>query len=331
MSNLGSMKRLLAAVVLISGLVAPTAPAASPRDPLEGKQWGLRQIEAQAAWKLSRGAGVVIAILDSGVDLEHPDLKANLASRGRDIVRDRRNALDRDGHGTYVAGIAAAVGRNRIGIAGVAPAAKLLPVKVCDGGGCEGGTVAEGIRYAVRQGADVINLSLYVATLDEGYDEVLEAVEAAHDEGVVVVAAAGNSSEPWCAQPAASAVCVGAVDRQDTRTLYSNGDIGMTSDYLVAPGGAGPDCEDMILSTSLAKQGVCDSNGRYAYSSGTSAAAPFVSGVAALLLARDVDADDVRRCILETADDLGPVGRDPVYGFGRVNARSAVHCAAATD
>lgn len=321
------MSRLFAAVIVISGLVAATSPAATPRDPLLDKQWGLRRIEAPAAWKLSRGAGAVIAIIDSGVDIHHPDLKANLASSGRDLVDGRGNARDRDGHGTYVAGIAAAVGWNGRGIAGVAPEAKILPVKVCEEA-CHGEAVAEGIRYSVRQGADVINLSLYVAMVDESQDEVLDAVEAAHAEGVVVVAAAGNSSEPWCAEPAASAVCVGAVDRRDTRTLYSNGDVGMASDYLVAPGGAGPDCEDMVLSTAIQQRRACGLGANYAYSTGTSAAAPFVSGVAALLFAVGVDGETVRECILKTADDLGPGGRDPLYGFGRVNAVGAVRCAA---
>ncbi|HEX2196372.1 MAG TPA: S8 family serine peptidase, partial [Actinomycetota bacterium] len=189
---------------------------------------------------------------------------------------------------------------------------------------------AQGIRYAARRGADVINLSLYVGLIEEGLDDVLDAAAAARERGVVVVAAAGNNSEPWCVEPAASVICVGATDRWDRPATYSNRDVALQSSYLVAPGGAWyEECAGMVLSTTLPPNGPipCAEGPHYARSFGTSAAAPVVAGVAALLAGTGADADEIERCILETAEDLGPAGRDPLFGYGRVDAARAVRCA----
>lgn len=320
------MKRLavaLAALAFAAQLSTPVAAGAA--DPYLGRQWGLESIQAPASWQFSRGEGAVIAIVDTGVDLDHPDLAANLVGEGFDFTRSRRGADDPDGHGTLVAGVAAAVGGNGIGISGVAPEAQILPVRVCTGQ-CNG-TVAEGIRYAVRRGADVINLSLGVPISDPHIEDVIRAVSFATRRGSVVVGAAGNSSEPWCFEPASSALCVGAVDRDDLHTVYSNIDVLMSDSYLVAPGGGGDSCDDLILSTRIfGTPTACGEGSGYGYQRGTSLAAPFVSGVAALLAAEGATGSEIRECLLGTADDLGPEGRDPIYGYGRVNALKAVSC-----
>lgn len=326
------MRRILVCAVALLLALSPQSLAGRGRDPLLDEQWGLVLIDAETAWRTARGAGAVIAILDSGVAADHPDLRANVAGRGYDAVGGARDQAS-DTHGTFVAGLAAAVGGNGEGIAGAAPQAGILPVRVCRDG-CPQEAVADGIRYAARNGADVINLSFYVPSLEPETEEVLEAVAYARDRGVVVVAAAGNSAEPWCAQPAASAICVGATDRWDLRTFYSNGDAVMQSDFLVAPGGSPAEnsCSAMIVST-VPKAGrhPCPAGSRYVYSYGTSAAAPLVSGVAALLASTGAPADTIEECILTSADDLGPQGRDPVFGYGRLNAASAVACAAGRD
>ena len=322
------MKKLVLCLVTaaLATHVLPTPALGGGGDPLLDRQWGLDSIHAPAAWKHSRGAGAVIAILDSGVDLQHPDLRPNLQSKGFDFIRSRVGADDRSGHGTAVTGVAAARGGNGIGVSGVAPRARILPVKVCSLGDCSPKAAAKGIRYATRHGADVINMSFYVPKADEGLTGVLEAVSYAERRGVVVVAAAGNSREPWCVEPASSALCVGAVTRDDQRALYSNGDLLMTDNYLVAPGGEGV-CENLILTTSIGGRDACKASSRYAYNTGTSLAAPFVAGVAALLAAKGATGEEIRTCVLETAEDLGPQGRDPIYGFGRVDALGAVRCA----
>ncbi|MDQ3953740.1 MAG: S8 family serine peptidase, partial [Actinomycetota bacterium] len=272
------MKRIVVcAVALLLALPAPTS-AGRGRDPLLGEQWGLVMIDAEGAWMTARGDGAVIAVLDSGIAVDHPDLRGNVG-RAYDAVTGRPGPGEPGSHGTWVAGIAAAVGGNGEGISGVAPAATIMPVRVCDDE-CPARAVAAGIRYAARHGADVINLSLYVGLLDEGIDDVLDAAAFARDRGAVVVAAAGNNSEPWCVEPAASALCVGATDRWDRPASYSNRDVAMRSRYLVAPGGSWyEDCAGMVVSTTPHRTGptVCAEGSYYARTFGTSGAAPHVS------------------------------------------------------
>lgn len=325
------MRRALFGTVALLLSVPSLAGASLPGDPLLGEQWALAAIDMREAWKVTTGGGAVIAVLDSAVDVSHPDLHANIGPGVYDALARKRGpgspAVD---HGTYVAGIAAAAGGNGEGISGVAPDATILPVTVCEAT-CPAEAVARGIRYATRHGADVINLSLYVGLIDEGLEDVLGAAAAARERGVVVVAAAGNNSEPYCVEPAASVLCVGAVGPSDSRPLYTNGDVAMQSDYLVAPGGSDEGgCDTMVVSTvSPSPQRACPAGTHYAYSLGTSAAAPHVAGVAALLSSVGADASLIEDCILTSADDLGPPGRDPIFGYGRLNAAAAVECVAA--
>ena len=319
-------------------LISPPAYASSD-DPFITHQWGLDKIDAPAAWSVTDGTGVTIAIVDTGVDVDHPDLAPNILSPHADFTgeSDPDGAQDENGHGTHVAGIAAAVRDNGIGVAGTAPGAKILAVRVLDeeGTGSASG-VANGIRYAAEQGVDVVNLSLgataglgHVAQLLGDYELVYDAIDYAWAEGAVVVAAAGNDSFPLCGEPgnAPKALCVGATSANDLRSYFSNSDATMTRPYLVAPGGGGGlSCSGEILSTYLrtAPKSVCSPSDGYDAIAGISMATPFVSGVAALLASRGLTNVEIVECLLETADDLGSLGRDPIFGYGRVNARAAV-------
>ena len=304
--------------MLLAALVA-AAPAVAASDPLRPQQWGLDLIESDAAHSASTGAGATVAVVDSGAAFGHADLAGRLVA-GHDFVDGDDKPDDGNGHGTHVTGIVAADAGNGVGVEGVAPSARVLVVRVLDNNGAGSDQdIADGIDYARTHGAEVINLSL-------GEDIPLslligsatgDAIDRAVAAGIVVVAAAGNSSFPFCDQPSSGAggfLCVGAVDRDRTKSSYSNYGQGLA---VVAPGGDGcgtPSCD--ILSTWF--------DGAYAALAGTSMAAPHVSGVAALLVACGVRGQAAVQRIVDTATDLGPPGPDGDYGAGLVNARAAV-------
>lgn len=353
MRSRGSHTVVLAAGVLLAVLVpAGSRPALGATDPLLAQQWHLARIGAPDAWRVTRGAGTTIAVVDTGADLTHPDLdgqivasastsgdfvepKGTCTGKGRQKTCTQDGAQDKNGHGTHVSGIAAAE-TNGIGGAGTAPGASLLPVRVLDASGS--GTsdqVAAGIRYAADKGADVINLSLgflsgagTVVKVLGDLTPVYTAIDYAWTKGAVIVIAAGNDSFPLCAEPAANpkAVCVGATDQNEVRTFYSNSDATMTSTFLVAPGGGALTCSGDILSTYLrtADHSSCSPAKGYDVLAGTSMATPFVSGVAALLAGKGLTNAAIVSCLTRTTDDLGVPGRDPIYGYGRVNAFKAV-------
>jgi serine protease len=285
------------------------APTSALGDPYSASQWDLSTLAAPDAWALSTGAGVTVAVLDSGVDATHPDLSGNVL-RGIDLVADTDDGrTDPHGHGTHVAGTIAAVTDNDIGVAGFAPGAKILPVRVLDADGSGVmSDLATGIVYAADQGAKVINMSLS-ATSQVG--AVTNAIGYARGKGVVVVAAAGNSRATGSptAWPAADAgvIAVAATDSSDHYATYSNQ--GAYVD-VAAPGTS-------ILSTV---------NGSYAYYSGTSMATPHVAAFAAQLLARNplLTPDQVENAMKSTALDLGPAGYDTDYGYGRIQPVTAL-------
>ena len=239
------------------------------------------------------------------------------------MVQDDTTAQDGDGHGTHVSGIIAAASGNGIGVESVAPGATIMPIRVLgDDGGGSTDDVARGVDYARTHGANVINLSLgsevplIGATGGDAFDAAVHRAIAA---GIVVVAAAGNNGVPVCEQPAAGdgLLCVGAVDKRKQRSFFSSFGSGLG---LVAPGGSGGSATGMpgedVLSTFKGSA--------YEALAGTSQAAPHVSGVAALLVARGVRGQAAVKRILATATDLGTPGTDAEYGAGLVNARAAV-------
>ena len=320
---------------------APTA--SSPNDPLLSKQWGLAQIKAAGAWQRGAlGGGTTIAIVDTGVDLNHPDLKAKLLP-GADFVSNEPctpGAQDTNGHGTHVAGIAAAITNNGIGVAGTAPEAMILPVRVLDPTGSgTGPDIVNGIKWAADQGAQVINLSIGEG-IDIGgiagisspvdIDAIGTAVDYAWQHGAVVVAAAGNATFPFCEYPAASAhaICVAATDSSGFPTFYSNFPLRLDGGVAVrAPGGAADgSCDDDIWSTywpgaTGAMAETCPYKG-YDAIAGTSMAAPFVSGIAAMLRGAGLSNQQVLDCLKRTSSNGGSY--DPVWGYGIVSAEAAV-------
>ena len=343
MTNLGTLMRgSLLAALLLAAVAQPLSVAAAdtslPTDPYRNQQWGLDRIRAEEAWSESRGEGAVVAVIDTGVDLSHPDLVGQLAGKGMSFTDagSAAGAQDEVGHGTHVAGIIAAATDNGIGVAGVAPAAKILPVRVCTPG-CVYEDIARGIRYAVKKKVDVINLSLGAAQVIGRGADVLnpvlsDAIDQAWDAGIVLVAAAGNNNLPLCNEPAyrENVICVGATVRGDQLADYSQFEA-VGDNYLVAPGGptvSVNDCSVKIWSLWLrgSEGDGCSAPG-YKASQGTSMATPFVSGVAALLAGQDHDNEVTYNAILESADDLGPPGRDPLFGHGMVDASAALRVA----
>lgn len=335
------LRKALLTAMLPALIWAPPAASedAAGGDPFMSQQWGLTRIRADEAWATATGSGITIAIVDSGVDLTHPDLAANVdAANDADFVdgkADTDGAQDGSGHGTHIAGIAAAVTNNGVGVAGTAPRATILPVRVLgDSDGDRTSRIAAGIRYAADYGAEVVNLSLaysppgHVDSITGSMRPVHEAISYALSKGSVVVASSGNDSLPFCAEPAAvnGVLCVGAVDRSERPAYYTNFESRRSKRYLVAPGGDQTlSCSNDILSTYLrGAERVCSSVDGYEADAGTSMAAAFVSGTAALLAEKGLDNTAIVDCLLRTTDDLGPPGRDPVFGHGRLNAYSAV-------
>ncbi|WP_433791319.1 S8 family peptidase [Actinoplanes sp. CA-252034] len=283
-------------------------------------QWDLDKMNVPGAWEQSTGADVVVAVIDTGVDGNHPDLAGNVLS-GYDAIDDTEGGdSDGNGHGTHVAGTVAAVTGNGEGIAGVAPDAKVLPVKVldADGSGWSSDT-AEGIVWATDHGAQVINMSL---GSNSSTDAEKAAVGYAIENGVTVVAAAGNEREEGSptSYPAAydGVIAVAATDADDEVAEYSN-----RGDYVdVAAPGSG------ILSTYPAD--LTEDGSEYAELNGTSMASPHVAAVAALIKASapDITPQGIQNALEESAVDLGEDGFDPDFGHGRVDAAAAVEAAA---
>jgi subtilisin family serine protease len=344
--------------VAVASVTATGLPAnAVPNDPLYVNQWGPKQVRAEQAWDVTQGLGAVIAVVDSGVDLDHPDLATNVvagntflgcgaAGCGNGDWQSGSKPGDASGHphGTHVAGIAAAVTNNGVGIAGVAPQAKVMAVRVLDGEGSGSfADVALGIRYAADHGADVINLSLgglpgtQVFTITGLMTDVADAIAYANSKGVVVVAAAGNEAAPLCDTPGfdPGAVCVTATDKRETKAAYANNPVRMDLESVAAPGGAGiPLCFEDIVSTVPPGTGgtYCGypSNAAYDEYAGTSMATPHVAGVAGLLAslgcARQQNVDVLTSTARQPVTGARGVWT-PEYGYGIVDAQAAVQAA----
>lgn len=318
-------------------------------------QWGLERIGLAAGAgniNMAALAPTLVAIIDSGIDLQHPDLRDKIWTNpgeipgnnldddnngkiddvhGWNYVNADGNTQDDNGHGTLVAGIVAAESANRIGIAGINPQAQLLPIKVTDFVG-EGKAdhVADAIRYAVDSGASVINISLGG---HEFSDRERAAAEYARENDALVVVAAGNqsidASNFW---PAGldGVITVAALDADNRRANYSNWgapvDIAAPGSDIVSLRSRYTDLMFFADASYVAGSNIVGDQGILYNASGTSFSAPFVSGVASLLfsLHPDLSADEVQRMILHSADDVETPGIDALTGFGLLNANAAL-------
>ncbi|WP_144268143.1 S8 family serine peptidase [Demequina sp. NBRC 110055] len=307
----------LAAVAVVTLAACSThVDPVNAADPRVDEQWGLDAVNSRSSWEYATGKDVVIAIVDTGVDDGHRDLRAQMVG-GYDFVDDDRNPKDENGHGTHVAGIAAAAA-NDYGIIGAAPEAKIMPVRALDAEGSGSNeTIAEAIDWAVDHGANVINLSLdetgLLGRIEKG-GPVNAAITRADEAGVVVVAASGNAGEVGQQyQFGVHVLVVNASNKVGTATYFSNvGD----ARAVAAPG---MDILSTVptYSTTLFPDG---SDG-YATLAGTSMAAPLVAGVAAQLISAGVPSEEVIDLLTETASN--PDDR-PGLGNGIIDARAAL-------
>ena len=281
-------------------------------DPYRSQQWDMAKIRVGDAWQKSTGAGVTVAVIDTGVDASHPDLAGQILPGYDEITKTAGTSTDPNGHGSHVAGTIAAVTGNGVGVSSVAPNAKILPIRVlgADGSGYMS-DAANGIIYAADHGANVINMSLGSSSQVAA---VTNAIAYARSKGVVVVAAAGNerSQGSPTSYPGADpgVIAVAATDSTDTVASYSN-----KGSYVdvAAPG-------SNILSTT---------GGGYQAWNGTSMASPHVAAIAALLKSYNsaLNPDQIEKAIETSAVDLGPAGKDTDYGYGRVDAAAALAAA----
>lgn len=344
------------AAVAPNFLFQPTAT--TPNDPLYPEQWHYPAINLPQAWDLATGSGAIVAVVDTGVYLAHPDLAANLTS-GYDFISDLDNALDGNGidsnpddpgdggsgggsswHGTHVAGTIAAVSNNNLGIAGIAWNAQVMPLRALGAWGGTSYDIQQAVYYAAgldndsgtrpTPRADVINLSLGCLACYSALDQ--QAYTAARNAGVIVVAAAGNEATAEPAYPASydGVISVSAVNRQDRLANYSN--YGPTID-VAAPGGE----QSAVWTNGVLSTLVDESSGSrrasYEYYQGTSMATPHLAGVLALMVERypALSPADVDNALASGAivDDLGTPGHDHQFGHGRINALKAVQHATA--
>ncbi len=276
-----------------------------PNDPYYGKAWHLPLIGAPAAWDLSIGLGVTVAILDTGTDGTHPDLVAQMVP-GWNIYDNNSDTTDVHGHGTIVAGVAAAAGANGVGVVGVSYQTKIMPVRIADANAyAYFSTMAQGITWAAEHGARVANLSYQKAA---GSSTVMSAAQYLRSKGGITVICAGNSGiqEPYA--PSSSATVVSATDSSDNVTSWSS--YGTFVD-VAAPGSA-------IWTTTR--------GGGYNSASGTSVATPIVAGTYALMMAANpsLSPAGLDSALFATARDLGTAGFDDRYGNGRVDTGAAV-------
>lgn len=289
----------------VDRLVEPTEVI--PNDPRYPSAWHLPRIGAPWAWDESLGDGVVVAILDTGVDPDHPDLAGQLLP-GWNFYDDNADTSDVYGHGTKVAGTVAAVGNNATGVASIAWRAHLLPVRISlPSGSAYVSTIATGLLWAADQGADVANISYAVS----GYSSIQSAADYMRSQGGLVVVGAGNSGSASTTAPSDSVISVSATDSNDSLAGFST--YGGFVD-LAAPGVG-------IWTTT--------DGGGYAAPSGTSFSSPVVAAVAALVMSANsaLTPAEVETILFETATDLGSAGNDIYFGHGRVDAAAAVQAA----
>ena len=320
LSSLAIVATILALVVLNTSVAVDAAKL--PNDPYLSEQWGWFDIHADKAYASGyQGKGVVVAVLDTGVDLKHPDLKANIVE-GWNFVENNNDTTDLDGHGTHVAGIIAATANNGVGIAGIAPEAKIMPLKVLSESGGAWINLDKAILYAANHGAKIISMSLGGQVTTVLSPTVLAAILIASQKNVTIVAAAGNENTSTKSYPAAypNVIAVSAISQNHTRASFSN-----YGNYIAfsAPGVKILSTMPTYPVTLTSQYGFSED---YDYLSGTSMACPFVSGVVALLLSKhpNLTPKMVKDTLAAQAMDLGEKGWDLHFGYGIPDAYMAV-------
>jgi len=284
-------------------------PLMVPNDPGYTSQWALPKISAPTGWDISQGSNsITIAVLDTGVNVDHPDLK-NKIVLGYNVVDNNTDLTDLHGHGTLMMGIAGAQTNNSLGMAGVGIEPKIMMIRICNNaeGWAYWSDMAEAITYAADHGVKIVSISFGGTSLST---TVQNAVNYAYSKGVFIAASAGNSGSNTPSYPAAynHVVAVGATDSSDVKASWSNW--GSWVD-VTSPGVS-------IYST--------NKSGGYSTVSGTSPACPHVAGIGALLASQNpsLTPDQIESYIENNTDDLGTSGRDDIYGWGRINMRKAL-------
>ncbi|QKW05604.1 type VII secretion-associated serine protease mycosin [Streptomyces sp. NA04227] len=325
-SKRASVRRRAVATVALAAALALVAPVAAHADSVRAKEWGLEALKAEEAWRTTKGEGVTVAVLDTGVDAEHPDLAGNVLP-GKDVVGFGAKRGDRTWarHGTAMAGIIAGHGHgagNEDGVLGLAPEAKILPVRVILEQGDparrkarerRGSALAQGIRWAADNGADVINLSLGDDSASAHPDAAEDAaVQYALKKGAVLVASAGNGGEKGdhVSYPAAypGVIVATAVDRYGSRAPFSTRRWYAT---VSAPG------VEIVMA---------DPDRRYYQGWGTSAASAFVSAAVALVRSAhpSLSPAEIKRLLERTAKPTSSGGHDDSRGFGFLDPVAAL-------
>lgn len=295
----------------------PVKALMAPNDSMFAQQHGPKLTQAPEAWDISRGKGVTIAIVDTGVDTEHPDLKDKIVT-GYNVLDRSGNPRDDNGHGTHCAGVAGADTNNGIGIAGMAPEAKIMPIKALNsGGGGSDALVAEGVVWAVDHGAQIVSLSL--GTPEES-QPLKDACEYAANKGVLVVAAMGNAGNGDKNYPAAypGVLAVGATNEENKEAEFSQYGEWIS---VCAPGTG-------IYSTFPTYNVTLNDDGyptEYAALDGTSMATPMVAGVAALVKSKypSLSPAQIKQRLEKTAD--GASAFNIHTGHGRINALKSLN------
>lgn len=284
----------------------------TPNDPgvTGGGQWAIDKIGAEIAWEFSSGQAITVAVLDSGIDANHPDLVGRVVT-GYNFYTDSTDTTDLCGHGTHVSGIIAAAADNGIGIAGIAHNAKIMPLKVIDDD-CIGSysRLMQAIVYAADKGVRIISI-----TSGGGYDHegLHQAIQYAVSKGVLVVVSAGNrgTQAPFYPGSYAESFTVAGTNEQDEQ--YDRSNFGEQID-ISAP------------ATTIYSTYYSNDQSTYAHMTGTSMAAPMVAGVAALILEIEpnLPLDELQHLLQTATVDLGEPGWDPIFGAGRISAARGV-------